>query len=195
MSPERRKQFEKTHPYPKESYTAKKRFESQGMKNYQDIMRQTCDIFSIPFDVFAQLLSKENRLMDPNARNPRSSAQGIGQMLSKTWSDMEKQLFDRKITTHRYLDRTNPTNQILLAGAYLEYVREKTSCSWPEAMIYYHTGPNIARLNLSQAMLANPAIAKRMSKHERPTKQEYFRAAAEYYNIARFRASSDDISA
>jgi len=79
----------------------------------------------------------------------------------------------------------------LLAGAYLDYVRELKDCTWAEAMVYYHTGPNISQLNLRRAMEANPLIAKRMPPG-RPSKLGYIQAAARYYNTARFGKYPED---
>jgi hypothetical protein len=45
-------------------------------------------------------------------------------MLPRTWVQMEERAFKLEITEHRYLDKSFPRNQILLAGAYLDYVKE-----------------------------------------------------------------------
>jgi hypothetical protein len=111
-------------------------------------------------------------------------------MLPRTWSSMEKKVFEMWISHHRYLDKNNPTNQILLAGAYFDFVRWEKWCDWAEAMVYYHTWPNIAKFNLWKAMANNPGIARRMEVH---SKEWYIQAAAKYYNTARFGTHPNNI--
>jgi hypothetical protein len=70
------------------------------------------------------LFAKENHTFNPNAKNPYSSAHGLGQILNGTWSFIENDLLNED------LDRLDPVDQIKATTAYLSYIKNLKNCSW-----------------------------------------------------------------
>ena len=59
-------------------------------------------------------------------------------MQPAAWLDAEKH-------ANMTYDRSSPYDQIHASAAYLAMIMDRNNCSIQDAIVYYHTGPNIKR--------------------------------------------------
>lgn len=80
------------------------------------------------------------------------------------------------------VDRRNAHYQVMAMANYLSTIKINKSCSWEEALAYYHTGEGIKNISYAQLksyVNANPVIAAQMEDY---SPKGYFAAAVAYYN-------------
>jgi soluble lytic murein transglycosylase-like protein len=94
--------------------------------------------------VLVSLAYYESRF-DPKAKNPRSTARGLMQILKGTQLDIERRL---KITPKQNSMLDDPGYSMLLASYYIAWLYEnKAKKSWDRAIVAYNQG----HYNLSAA--------------------------------------------
>lgn len=150
------------------------------LETFGEVLDRETLKYGIPRDMLVNnLFEKENRTFDPFIKNPGSSAHGLGQIIDGTWKSISYRI-------GRRLDRMNPEDQIIATCEYLNYIKNFRSCSWGEAIVYYHAGENFNDANVRSAMAVNAPIAKRMQDPENPTAADYVAAAAKYYGVTEY---------
>jgi hypothetical protein len=93
------------------------------IKTMQDAAKE----HGVPYDVLHGILKTESNF-DPKAKNPKSSATGIAQIINSTGKMLEVG------------DRNNPTDSIYGAAKYLRQNYDKIG-NWPGAIAAYEQGP------------------------------------------------------
>ncbi len=157
-----------------------------GYEKYKDIVIGVCEQFpNIPADKLATLINHENGRWDPMANAPGSTAYGLWQMIDSTWH-----------TYGKWLDRNNPTDQLIATCKYLTNIMNRNNCPVEIAMAYYNTGEGI--LGLSSAKVQdyynkNPAIARKIPSGTPITPKNYLTWAVAYYNDISYAEASSKV--
>ena len=149
------------------------------MNTFWEIVSKESRKYWIPESILVDnLFANENRAFNPQAKNPYSSAHGLGQIIDKTWGFIARDLMKEQ------LNRDDPIDQIRATCAYLNYIKNLKNCSWWDAVVYYHTWPGFNDSHVQWAMAVNAPIVARMKNIDNPTAQDYIDWAKRYYWIS-----------
>lgn len=88
--------------------------------------------YGVPEDIMHGIAKVESGF-NPNAKNPNSTASGLGQFTAGTWKDWG---------TNNPDDRFNPQLSADAMARYLKSNRDKFGGDWGKAVSAYHIGPN-----------------------------------------------------
>lgn len=173
---------------------------------FAQTVRAVCRGFGdIPEQVLLRLIGRESGF-NPYAKNGSSSAYGLGQQINSTWklcsqtlvpnyaSDLDTGVLvaSGAIDSPDELrpplfDRENPVHQIIATAAYLRHVRELRDCSWPDAVVYYHTGPGFSDSHVAAAVAANMPVSRLYPEFAQArTVGEYTAVMRRFYGLEDF---------
>lgn len=119
-------------------------FDGQGI-SIPDLVTQAAAKHGVPDDIAHTLIGKTESGYNPLAKNPKSSATGLGQIINSTG-----RMLGMNITGGPDDDRWNP---VLNADKSMQYLAGlyKDSGSWETALARYGEGREYARRILAQA--------------------------------------------
>lgn len=158
----------------KEKYADYRKFRRAEFEiKFGETVRVESEKYGLPSDLLIKLFEKESGF-DPWRKNGMgSSAYGLGQIIDETWDGIK-----RDMPLGATLNRHDPNDQIKASAFYLHQLKNEKGCSWEDAIVYYHTGPNFSNTHVAQAMRLNPVIAREMNGNDA---RAYVEAARKYY--------------
>jgi hypothetical protein len=160
----------------RKKWTNPESFYKPWKENFLQIVEQVASNFpKIPKQKLTTLINHENWKWNPYVKAAKTSAYWLWQMIDRTWDNIWK-----------WLDRQNPTDQLVATCRLLNEIMKNTNCSIELALAYYNTWQGINKISNTKAInyaKRNPAIRKLIPyKINEINRKRYFIWAVAYYN-------------
>jgi len=102
-------------------------------RELQDLARQMAERYGLDPDIFVRQINKESRF-NPAARNERTGATGLGQVMAATAQDPGFGVSPLR-------DRLDPVENLRFSAEYMRAMLDRYEGDYPQALAAYNAGP------------------------------------------------------